>query len=364
MRFRISARVFLTLTVLAAVTGQLSGCAAMVRPRPPVGPPEVADFVVARDGHLYLDGRRFRFVGVNVYSLASFPPNSGKYYCGLAHSDRDVADIMGEVAAMGGNVIRLSVYQAFTEGGTDFSRLDFVIAEAKRHGLRLILTLENQWADCTAGGYKYADWYCDGYRQPYGSYRLSFVECVRLIVGRYREEPTVLMWQLMNEAESRNAWWMAEPEPLRAFAVEMSALIKSLDRRHPVSLGTGEVTRPGSGGGNYCALAGLAGLDVIEAHDYGDERQAWPPAIAWANGIGALVGKPFFIGEVGISSPPFSRQERAELIRAKMEAAWDAGVEGILVWSYRAGDGTNKDFDARDPLAAAIRLFISTHAVR
>jgi len=321
-------------------------------------------FVGAEDGRLLLDGRRFRFVGVNVYSLASFPPGSGKYYCGLAHGDQDVADIMREVAGMGGSVIRFSAYQAFTEGGTDFSRLDFVIAEARRHGLRLILTLENQWADCTRGGYKYADWYRSGYLSPYGGYRLSFVDYVRQIVGRYRDEPVILMWQVMNEAESASRWGLEDAAALLAFAGDVTALIKSLDRRHPLSFGTSGVDPPGSGGVTYSTLAGLPAVDVVEAHDYGSERESWPADIRDALAAAGSAGKPFFIGEVGIQSPPLSRAERAELIMNKLEAAWNADVDGVLVWSYRAGDGTHRDFDAADPLADQIRNFTAAHLRR
>ena len=343
----------------------LAGCApALLHFRQAVPQPVDREFVTARDGRLYLGGERYRFVGVNVYSLASFPPGSGKYYCGRAHSDQDVADIMREVAAMGGNVIRLSAYQAFTEGGTDFSRLDFVIREAGRHGLRLILTLENQWPDCTAGGYKRPGWYRSGYRAPYGGYPLSFVDHVRSIVSRYRDEPAILMWQVMNEAESVTGWGVDAPAELLAFAGNMTALIKSLDRRHPVCLGTNSIDRPGTDRDDFAALADVITVDVIDAHDYDDEDEPLPGDIREEQAIAGLAGKPFFIGEVGIPSPPFSRERRAELTRRKLEAAWRADVDGILIWSYRAGDGTNRDFDSRDPLAETVRRFTSSHLAR
>ena len=354
-----------TLILLAACLVFMAGCVpAMLHFRPAVPQPEDPGFVTVRDGRLYLGGERFRFVGVNVYSLASFPPGSGKYFCGRAHSDRDVAEIMSEVAAMGGGVIRLSAYQAFTEGGTDFSRLDLIVSEARRHGLRLILTLENQWSDCTAGGYKRPDWYRSGYRSPYGGYPLSFVDYVRLIVSRYRDEPAILMWQVMNEAESVTGWGAAAPAELLAFAGHMAALVKSLDHRHPLSLGTNSIDRPGTDRDDFSALADVVAVDVIDAHDYDDELEPLPGDVREALVIAGLAGKPFFIGEVGIQSPPFSRERRSELTRRKLEAAWNADVDGILIWSYRAGDGTNRDFDARDPLAGTIRRFTSSHLAR
>ncbi len=330
---------------------------------PPIRPaaPAPSGFVTARDGRLYLDGRRYRFVGVNVYSLASFPPGSGKYFCGLAHSDREVEEIIAEVAGMGGRVIRLDAFQSFTLGGRDFSRLDLIIAAAARHGVRLVLTLENQWRDCTEGGYKYADWYRGGYARPYGAYRLSFVDYVRLIVTRYRGEPTILMWQLMNEAESQTRGGLDDPDALAAFAQHMAEVVKEADPSHLLSLGTSGIDRPGSGGFRFAALANTPGIDIIEAHDYGAEEQALPANVRLSRGVARSAGKPFFIGEVGISSPPLQPWQRALLIQDKLEAAWDADVDGVLIWSYRAGDGTNRDFDAGDPLAAALRLFVARH---
>jgi hypothetical protein len=317
----------------------------------------VAPFVTARGTELELAGKPYRFLGVNVYSLASFPEGSGKYFCGIAHGDKQVTEIIAEVAAMGGNAIRLDAYQSFTDGGRDFSRLDFIIAEAKKRGIKLVLTLENQWRDCTEGGYKYADWYRSGFRQPYGAYRLSFVEYVKVIVARYRDEPTILMWQLMNEAESRTSLMIEDPDALHAFAVEMAKVVKGIDSRHLLSLGTHGIDRPGMSGDRFEALARISGIDIIEAHDYGADREAIPSSIRKSMAVAARAGKPFFIGEVGISSPPMSREERAKLTRAKLDAAWSAGTRGILVWSYRAGDGTNRDFDAADPLAGELRDF-------
>ena len=123
MRDNVLMRLFVLVSLLSVVPLCLSGCTQLkAYYRPPVCQPGLDEpgFVAARDGRLFLDGRRFRFVGVNVYSLASFPPGSCKYFCGLAHSDARVEEIMREVAAMGGNVIRIDAYQSFTEGGTDF----------------------------------------------------------------------------------------------------------------------------------------------------------------------------------------------------------------------------------------------------
>lgn len=356
------------LAFLAAAVA-MTACIAAPRVRPaPVEPPAplrpATGIVTARDGRLWLDGRRFRFIGVNVYSLASAPPGSGGFACGNEVTDDGVRGLVREVAEMGGNALRLDAYQSFTAGGTDFSRLDLIVAEARRDGVRLVLTLENQWSDCTEGGYKYADWYRSGYRRPYGEYPLSYRDYVARVVRRYRGEPAILMWQLMNEAESRTVQGLDDPEALMAFTEDMSSVVREADGSHVVSLGTQGVARQGSGGAFYALLHQIDGIGIVEAHDYRAETEDMPRDI-WLSLLTArAIRKPFFIGEIGMDAPPLTPQERATLIAEKIDAAWHEDVDGILIWSYRAGDGGNKDFDVNDPLATVIRRFSTTMRVR
>lgn len=350
------------LASMAASMLILTTCVASdraVRPTPRHG-----GVVTAEGAELRLDGRRYRFLGVNVYSLASFPSEDEGFVCGRAHADDAVRATLAEIEAMGCNAVRIDVYQSFTMGDTDFSRVDLILDEAIARGIRVIMTLENQWADCTEGGYKYADWYRTGYRAPYGDYALSFREHVRRIVSRYRDHPGVLMWQLMNEAESRTTLGIDDPEALMGFTADMAALVRSIDRRHPLSLGTIGVTRPGSGGAFYALLHQTPGIDVVEAHDYHADTDAMPREV-WLSLLTArAIGRPFFIGEVGMDSPPLTPTQRATLISEKLEAAWHEGVSGVLIWSYRSGDGGNKDFHPDDPLAAALRRFSRTRRIR
>jgi len=347
---------------LTASAMALMTCVSVPRGRPTRAANE--EIVTSREGHLWLGTARYRFLGVNVYSLASMAPGSDGFACGNARTDDGVREVLDEIAAMGGNAVRIDAYQSFTAGGTDFSRLDLILDEAMTRGIRVILTLENQWPDCTEGGYKYADWYRTGYRRPYGDYPLSYREHVARVVARYRDEPAVLMFQLMNEAESKTVQGLDDPEALFAFANDMAELVRGIDRVHVLSLGTSGVERPGSGGAFYALLHQIAGLDVVEAHDYHDDTVAMPRDV-WLSLLSArAIRRPFFIGEVGMDSPPLTPTQRATLMIEKIEAAWHEDAEGVLVWSYRAGDGGNKDFDADDPLAAALRRFSRTRRVR
>lgn len=339
-------------------------CVSMPRPRPRPMAQAGDGIVSSRDGRLWVGGARYRFIGVNVYSLASAAPGTEGFACGEARDDDGVRQVLDEIAAMGGNAVRIDAFQSFTRGGEDFSRLDLILDEARARGVRVILTLENQWPDCTEGGYKYADWYRDGYRRPYGSYRLSYREYVPLVVRRYRDDPAVLMFQLMNEAESRTVQGFDDPESLLAFTQDMAAVVRREDRAHVLSLGTIGVARPGSGGAFYALLHQVPGIDVVEAHDYHEDAVAMPREL-WLSLLAArAVRRPFFVGEVGMDAPPLTPRERAALVMEKIEAAWHEEADGVLVWSYRAGDGGAKDFDFHDPLAAALRGFSRTRHLR
>jgi hypothetical protein len=318
-------------------------------------------FVGARGADLVASGRRFRFVGANRYDVASFPPGSGKFACNRAYSDDELERLLGELVGTGGvSVLRAWAFQSYTDGARDWSAFDRLVAAAARHRVRLVLTLENEWRDCTepdpatADGSKGAGWYQGGYLQPLGLDRLSYREYVGAVTWRYREEPTIAFWQLMNEAESPDA------DALYAFAADMASVVRFFDPHHLVSLGTIGAGQPGTGGARYAALHALAGIDLVEAHDYGDERTPLPPAIAADLLVAAQLGKPFFIGEAGIDAPPppyaFTFEERAHLFDEKIGAHWQRGTAGFLVWSfYQLEPATSGwDYAPGDPLAEVL----------
>lgn len=320
---------------------------------------------------LWAAGARLRFVGANRYDLASSPPSVGGYVCGRGYEDAELARLLDElVASTGARVVRTWAFARFTDGGRDFSTLDRLIAAARARGLRLVLTLENEWRDCTDGdpatsdGRKGPTWFAGGWQ---GAYR----EHLSRVVARYRDEPAVAMWQLMNEAECPDA------DALLAFARNASALVKSLDPNHLVSLGTIGTGQAGTDNARFERLHALDGIDVVEAHDYAQPptyAEAAEPipgttagapranSVASALAAAHAVGKPFFIGEAGLTAPrpphAFTVEERAAALDAKIAAHQAVGTDGFLVWSFydlAPGDPQGWDFDGADPLAAVLR---------
>jgi mannan endo-1,4-beta-mannosidase len=332
-------------------------------PTPAPAPPEPpTSFVTQAGGDFFLDGKRVRFVGVNVYSLAS-SPRPGGFACGNRLSDAELEALFREVAGMGATVVRFWAFQSYTEGAADFGRLDLIVRLARKHRLRLVPVLENQWADCSRGGYRLARWYRDGYRRSDEGYTLPFRKYVARVVERYRHEPAILMWQIMNEAEARSVDGVSDAPALIAFAADMSSLIKSIDRHHLVSIGTIGGGQPGTEGGFYLQLGALPWIDVIEAHEY-EGGNVLPSEIA-DNCLDAArqLGKTCVIGEIGIPArDPDEVLDRADRMRDQIRAIWNAGVDGVILWSYRAGDGVHMDFDRNDPLYDSVKGF--TRSVR
>ena len=338
------------------------------------GSPSLPGFVAVKSGALVIDDQPFRMVGVNRYDVASFPPGSGKYACGNAYTDAQLDQLLSElVSSTGATVLRTWAFQSFTDGGSDWSSLDRVVAGAKRHGLKLIFTLENEWKDCTqpdsaaVDGHKSGAWYRDGYKQATGTYPLAYRDYVQAVVARYANEPTVALWQLLNEAESDDG------PALLAFVKDVAALVKSIDRQHLLSLGTIGSGQAGTAGSAFRALHAVAQIDLVEAHDYHNETVALPGSPSSSeNSVYAdladakALGKPFFVGEVGIAAPtpmyPFTVAERAKYMDAKLQALIGAGAVGVLVWSFydlKPDNHEGWDFDGADPLAAVVKKYVA-----
>lgn len=323
-----------------------------------------SDDFVERDGRQFsVDGEPFRFVGFNLYDAAA----SDRYSCRPASriAPEDLEDHFRWLHDEAGvTVIRFWAYQTYTDGGRDFSAVDRVVDAARATGIRLIPVLEDGPGDCSTGeaGVPLAEadggnWFTEGYRKPYGSARLSYRDYARVMAEHYRDEPAILAWMLVNEAET-SARDDQGRSVLVSFAGDVAGLVHSADPHHLVTLGTQGNGAPGGSGADFLAVYNQADLDFVEVHDwarYGSDSEAMPGAaadgtlpaadsetcrsqtapIACSFAIAADIEKPIVVGEVGISATDAAgRGRRAELLRAKAQAAFDAGASGYLVWHY------------------------------
>ncbi|GAB4824924.1 Mannan endo-1,4-beta-mannosidase 2 [Ancistrocladus abbreviatus] len=131
-----------------------------------------------------------------------------------------------------------------------FKALDYVIAEARRYGIRLILSLVND-LQAYGGKTQYVKWawqeglgvsssndsffFDPSIRTYFKNYVKTVLTRKNTITGiRYKDDPIIFAWELINEPRC-----MSDPsgDTLQDWIEEMSAFVKSIDKRHLVTVG-------------------------------------------------------------------------------------------------------------------------------
>uniref|UniRef100_A0ACD5ZB29 Uncharacterized protein n=1 Tax=Avena sativa TaxID=4498 RepID=A0ACD5ZB29_AVESA len=209
-------------------------------------------FVRANGTRFMVGGRPFYSNGFNAYWLM---------YMGSDAADRSkVIATLDQASLLGATLVRT---MAFNDGGSNrplqispgvynedtFKGLDFVIAEAKKRGIYLILSLVNNWSDL-GGKRQYVQWardqghylssdedfFTDGLIQRF------YMNHVKRVLTRvnnftgvaYKDEPTIFAWELMNEPRLLSD---LSGKTLQGWITLMSAYVKSIDPNHMVEIG-------------------------------------------------------------------------------------------------------------------------------
>ena len=146
---------------------------------------------------------------------------------------------------------------AFNDSGVNgLGRFDYVIWKAERLGLKLDVALLDFW-QWVGGVQQVCRWFLPDYDPSGDARRYSFFysdartkefyrSWVRHVLTRrnaltgrrYKDEPAIMCWDLMNEPEIDNTRSDAAGNPLaESWIAEMSAYVKSIDARHLVCSG-------------------------------------------------------------------------------------------------------------------------------
>lgn len=352
-------------------------------------------FVQRQGTNLLLGGRQFYAIGMNSYFLQNLSA-----YGDTSH----VIEIFNNAQLLGVTVVRTwgffdspdslnpAVMQVapgrYNEIG--LRALDFVVAKAKEHSLRLVIPFVNNW-DQYGGMNQYVRWLADSipfpreepqekvgeapkvfgagnrfyavqvsgtlthddfYRhstvmQWYKNYVAMLLNRVNVYTGRaYKDDPAILMWELANEPRS------SDPSGtlIAAWVNEMSTFIKSIDGNHLV--GTGEEGHDvssreyseissfgeqvwlfnGTAGISFIANTGQSNIDVASIHCYPEDWGLAPSAaVVWMRDhqrIAAQQNKPLIVGEVGV------RRQRHVFFDGFYSAAFTENVVGVLPWQF------------------------------
>lgn len=250
--------------------GNVSAASAALSVTTPTAPAP-SSFVSASGRQFMLDGKPFRYGGTNQYYLhykshiavdnvlADAKAMHLSVVRAWGHIDR--GSLNGAVANVDGSGDKDGVYfqfwdpakgaPAYNDGATGLEHLDYLLAQANAKGIKIILTLTNNWKDF-GGMDQYVTWYGLQYhdqfytdarvKQAYKNWAAHLVNRVNTITGVvYKNDPAIFSWELGNEPRCINA---AKPTSgtctfatLNAWAAEMSTFIKSIDANHMVSVG-------------------------------------------------------------------------------------------------------------------------------
>ncbi|RAL41687.1 unnamed protein product [Cuscuta campestris] len=212
----------------------------------------VLNFVERNGTQFFVDGKAFYVNGWNSYWLMDHAVDEGRR--------PRIRAMLQAGAKMGLTVCRT---WAFNDGAYNalqlspgrfdekvFRALDHVIAEARQHGIRLILCLVNN-LQAYGGKNQYVKWaweegvglsssndsffYDPTIRHYFKNYVKTVLTRKNTITGvEYRDDPTIFAWELINEPRC-----LIDPsgDTLQEWIEEMSSYIKSIDRRHLLTVG-------------------------------------------------------------------------------------------------------------------------------
>ncbi|GAA4170603.1 cellulase family glycosylhydrolase [Gryllotalpicola koreensis] len=187
-------------------------------------------YVSRRGSSLLAGGKPWRFGGTNTYYL-----HTSSHY--MIDSALDNAGQLGlkvvrawafsDGAAGGQNVVLQSAPYKYDESA--FDSLDYAVYKAGQLGIKLVLALTNNWGDY-GGMPQYVKWFHpslsdDEYgdatgntpnhdlfytdpqiRAAYSAYVAHVITRVNRYTGlAYRDDPTIMTWELANEPRNRSA---------------------------------------------------------------------------------------------------------------------------------------------------------------
>ena len=180
---------------------------------------------------------------------------------------------------------------------TILAGLDYLLQEMGKRNMKAVLYLNNSWE--WSGGYGFYLEQAGAGKQPrpnedgYGAYMQAmskyaanekahqlFYDYVRFIISRtnrytnvaYADDPTIMAWQIGNEPR---AFSEEAKEPFAQWLSEASALIRSLDKNHLISIGSEGIWGCEGDTLLYERVSADENIDYLNAH-------IWPYNWNWA----------------------------------------------------------------------------------
>ncbi|OIW01583.1 hypothetical protein TanjilG_23894 [Lupinus angustifolius] len=345
--------------------------------------PELS-FVRRNGTQFMLDGKAFYVNGWNSYWLMA---QSVELY-----SRPKVREMLKTGASMGLTVCRT---WAFNDGDYNalqispgrfseetFKALDYVIAEAREHGIRLLLSLVNN-LHAYGGKTQYVKW---AWQEGIGisatndsfffdpSIRSYFKNYIKTVLTRkntitgieYRNDPTIFGWELINEPRCMSD---RSGDTLQEWIEEMSAFVKLIDRNHLTTIGLEGFYGPDDPkdltvnpeywaskvGADFIRNSKTTNIDFTSVHIYPDQwfrHQDFEDQLKFVSKWmvshiedGEMVlKKPVLFSEYGLSQTMknFTLSNREKMHRTVLDIIYKSAKKnrsgaGALVWQFLVG---------------------------
>ncbi|KAG9046156.1 hypothetical protein FS837_004951 [Tulasnella sp. UAMH 9824] len=318
-------------------------------------PSSCSGFVGTSGQKFTLNGSTYTVVGSNAYWLAQFPATQA-----------DLDQAFADIAATGATTVRTWGFNEVTSasgtyyqiwngatptinyGSDGLAKFDTIVASAKAHGLKLIVALTNNWSDYGGmdvyvkqilGSSNHDLFYTDA------SVIQAFKNYVAVWVNRYKNEPTILAWELANEPRCKGSTGVSTgtctTTTLTQWATTMSAYIKSLDSCHLVSLGDEGFGLSGDGtypytyaeGPDFATNLAISTIDFGTAHLYPvswgqtSDPTGWGSSwITYHVAVQKSLNKPVILEEYGVPSDQYATYT------TWLNTVVSSGLTGDLIW--------------------------------
>lgn len=288
-------------------------------------------FVQRSGAHLTLDGKPFRFGGANIewLGLSDYGPASPG---GPRYPTRfEVDDALDTAKEMGATVVRAQTLGdsvgcplclepapgVFNEAA--FRRVDDALRAARARGLKVIPTLIGDDAARGGSGCVYLAW--RGIDVPNCSLSnmapfftdpgvvADVKRHIAAVVSRYKDDPTILGWDLLNGGGSPPAW-----------TKEMADFIRTIDKRHLIL--------------SDAQNAGLKNVDVCVSFVYAHWNQGYASHAKPRIDACARAKKPYVAYEYGWDRTNFATV--GALRRFLDTLRRTPNVAGDLFWALEA----------------------------
>ncbi|KAH7339441.1 CEL4a mannanase [Rhizoctonia solani] len=330
-----------------------------------VEPRQTSSFVKTSGQRFTLDGQKFTVAGSNAYWIPQLSNNADitKAFNDLKNAQVSSSPFVGlttlrtwgfnDVTSPSGTYYQIWNGKTATlnTGANGLGKFDTVVAQAKAAGIRLIVPLTNNWQDYGGmdvyvkqllGSDKHDLFYTDS------TVKNAFKKYISGFVGRYKNEPTVMAWELANEPRCKGSTGTTTgtctTKTITQWATEMSAYIKSIAPNQLVAMGDeGFYNQPsaptypyqGGEGIDFDANLKISSIDFGTFHSYPEHWNQGSNVVGWGTqwikdhaASQKAANKPVILEEFGVTSS----YNPSSTYTTWWDTIVSSGLTGDLIW--------------------------------